>query len=65
MGAESHAPPWPNTWFLTRRIISQNILQAIRLLASNVNEAKMIANQIKSLAHEVQNLKKASIRYYF
>jgi P-type conjugative transfer protein TrbJ len=37
---------------------SQNILQAIRLLASNVNEAKMIANQIKSLAHEVQNLKK-------
>jgi P-type conjugative transfer protein TrbJ len=37
---------------------SQNILQAIRLLASNVNEAKMIANQIKSLAHEVKNLKK-------
>lgn len=34
----------------------QNILTAIRTLASNVNEATQIANQVKSLANEARHL---------
>ncbi len=34
----------------------QNILQAIRLLQSNVNEARQIANQVMSLANDARNL---------
>ena len=34
----------------------QNILQAIRLLQSNINEARMIANQVISLANDAKNL---------
>jgi type IV secretion system protein TrbJ len=40
---------------------SQNILQAIRALESNMHEAKMIANQIMSLANQARNLK--SLRF--
>ena len=36
----------------------QNILSAIRVLKSNLNEAMMIRNQVKSLANEFENLKK-------
>lgn len=36
----------------------QNILTALRTLKSNINEALMIQNQIKSLANEFENLKK-------
>jgi len=35
---------------------SQNVLQAIRELQSNINEARMIANEITSLANEARNL---------
>ena len=35
---------------------AQNILQAIRNLQSNINEATMIANQITSLTNEARNL---------
>lgn len=35
---------------------AQNVLSAIRALQSNVNEAKMLANQIISLANEAKNL---------
>ena len=34
----------------------QNILSAIRALVSNLNEARMIANQVISLANEAKNL---------
>lgn len=34
----------------------QNILTAIRTLMSNINEARMIANQVISLANEAKNL---------
>jgi P-type conjugative transfer protein TrbJ len=36
----------------------QNILSAIRMLKSNLNEAIAIKNQVKSLANEFENLKK-------
>ena len=36
--------------------MSQNVLQALRALDSNVNEARMIANQIISLSNEAKNL---------
>lgn len=35
---------------------SQNVLQAIRDLQSNINEARMITNQVISLANEARNL---------
>ena len=35
---------------------SQNVLQAIRELQSNINEARQIANQVTSLANEARNL---------
>ncbi len=37
---------------------AQNILTAIRALMSNINEARMIANQVISLANEAKNLTK-------
>lgn len=37
---------------------SQNILQAIRSLESNLNEARMIANQVQQLANDLRNLEK-------
>lgn len=40
---------------------AQNILQAIRVLQSNINEARMIANQVISLANDAKNL--ASLPY--
>lgn len=39
----------------------QNILAAIRMLKSNINEAMMIRNQVKSLANDFENLKKLDI----
>ena len=36
---------------------AQSIIQTIRLLQSNINEARMIANQVISIANEVKNLK--------
>lgn len=37
---------------------SQNILQAIRSLESNLNEARMLANQVQQLANDLRNLEK-------
>ena len=36
--------------------LAQSVLAAIRLALSNVNEAMMIANQVKSLANDIRNL---------
>ena len=35
---------------------AQNMIQALRLLQSNINEARTIANQVTSLANEAKNL---------
>lgn len=37
---------------------AQSVIQAIRLLQSNINEARMIANQVISIANEAKNLTK-------
>jgi P-type conjugative transfer protein TrbJ len=37
---------------------AQNILTALRAMKSNLNEARQIENQVKSLANEMENLKK-------
>ena len=36
----------------------QNVLQAIRMLQSNLNEVQMIANQVQQLANDIRNLEK-------
>lgn len=36
----------------------QNILSALRAMQSNLNEARQIENQVRSLANEMENLKK-------
>jgi len=38
--------------------LAENILQALRALQSNLNEARMLANQVQQIAHDIRNLTK-------